>query len=936
MENKNIATLETEIYKRDAIAINRLGMYRKLQEMYGTDTAEEYLRQLEEHEIYRNDETGILGKSYCASVTLYPFLFHGNTCIGGTSEAPKNLASFNGAFINLVFALASQFCGAISTPEWLSYMDYFIRREYGDDYYLHADNVVDLSTRHRTIDKVITDGFEQVVYSINQPAAARGNQSCFWNIAYFDHPYFDGMFENFVFPDGTPMKWESVNWLQKRFMKWFNQERRRKLLTFPVETVNLLDDGTDFVDQEWANFTAEMWAEGHSFFVYRSDSVDSLASCCFAPDTRVLAKSSKGVFLTSIEELHNMKYTGNKPNFCVFHNGSWKSANTIALPKRQMYRIRTTNKKEVVATDNHLFPTLRGDVRADELTEDDYILFNTMVLDAIPERNDNLTYAQGFLIGMYLGDGSMDTNGPCQSTTNFSLNAEKYEQCIKLMNEALEDIGIVQEFSLGKIYNHVYPVRLYGDALKNFILKYVSGRYASEKRLNTEALMQSREFRRGILDGLYATDGGNNNRIYTTSESLLHDMECLCTSLGLNTVIDISDRTDEPVIIRGAEWKRNYPLYCLRWYGECNKRSMGNIYVVRNNGMYFRVNMVEKLNDTSYETVYCFEVKDQREPYFTLPNGMITHNCRLRNELQDNTFSYTLGAGGVSTGSKCVMTINVNRLVQNAIWDDPMNDIREAMSVMVDKVHKYLLAFNAILKDRQAAGLLPVYDARFVKLEKQYLTVGINGFIEGAESLGIEPEADNPEYVKYAEAVLQPIYAANRRDRSEDIMWNCEMIPAESLGVKNATWDRAEKLFVPRDCYNSYFFRVEDPKVNVLDKLKLHGREFTRYLDGGSACHINLDEHLTKEQYALLLRAAIRTGCNYLTFNVPNTLCRSCGYISKRRLDKCPKCGSDDLDYATRVIGYLKLISRFAEARQEEAGRRHYSKGLEDDHESSD
>ena len=275
MVNKNIATLETEIYKTDAIRMNRLAMYRKLSEMYGVDTAEEYLRQLEEHEIYRHDETGIIGKPYCASVTLYPFLFHGNTTIGGTSDAPKNLAAFNGSFINLVFALASQFCGAISTPEWLSYMDYFIRREYGDDYYLRADTCVDASTRKRTIDKVITDSFEQVVYSLNQPAAARGNQSVFWNIAYFDKPYFHGMFENFVFPDGTPMHWESVNWLQKRFMKWFNRERLRKLLTFPVETVNLLDDGSDYVDQEWKDFVAEMWAEGHSFFVYRSDSVDS-------------------------------------------------------------------------------------------------------------------------------------------------------------------------------------------------------------------------------------------------------------------------------------------------------------------------------------------------------------------------------------------------------------------------------------------------------------------------------------------------------------------------------------------------------------------------------------------------------------------------------------------------------------------------------------
>ena len=282
------------------------------------------------------------------------------------------------------------------------------------------------------------------------------------------------------------------------------------------------------------------------------------------------------------------------------------------------------------------------------------------------------------------------------------------------------------------------------------------------------------------------------------------------------------------------------------------------------------------------------------------------------------------------------MTINVNRLVQNAVWDNGLQDVRDDMTEMVEKVHKYLLAFNAILKERQAAGLLPVYDAGFVTPEKQYLTIGVNGFIEGAESLGIEIDADNPQYIAYAEAVLQPIYEANRKARKDGILFNTELVPAESLGVKNAAWDKADKLFVLRDCYNSYFFRVEDPKVNVLDKLKLHGRAFTKYLDGGSACHINLDEHLTKEQYALLLKAAIRTGCNYLTFNIPNTLCKKCGYISKHRLDECPKCHSRSLDYATRVIGYLKLVSRFAEARQEEEHQRYYAKGLEASHGQGD
>ena len=281
-----------------------------------------------------------------------------------------------------------------------------------------------------------------------------------------------------------------------------------------------------------------------------------------------------------------------------------------------------------------------------------------------------------------------------------------------------------------------------------------------------------------------------------------------------------------------------------------------------------------------------------------------------------------------------MISINVNRLVQDAVWDTPLRDVMDRMEIQIEKIHKYLIAFNEILKERLAAGLLPVYDAGYIALDKQYLTIGVNGLVEGAEALNIPVEADNPEYIAYVDAVLSPIYAANRAARTSELMFNTEMVPAEGLGVKNAAWDKVSKLYVPRDCYNSYFFVVEDPTVNVLDKLRFHGKAFTRYLDGGSACHINLDEHLTKEQYLFLLNAAIRTGCNYLTFNVPNTLCNACGYISKHRLDVCPKCDSRDLDYATRIIGYLKLISRFAHDRQIEANKRHYSHGLEEHHES--
>lgn len=576
VENKNVATCAEELCKREKIGCNRLLMIDKLKELYGEETANEYIRQLESHEIYKHDETSIY--PYCVSITMYPFLFDGLKGLGGLSEAPTNLDSFCGSFINLVFAVAAQFAGAVSTPEFLMYMDYFIRKDYGDKYFLNPDREITVNDvlRNRTIKEIITDKFQQVIYSINQPAAARGFQAVFWNIAYFDEPYFKGMFEDFVFPDATSPKWESVSWLQKEFMKWFNDERLKKVLTFPVETMNLLNDGKKYVDNTYADFQAEMYSKGHSFFTYTSDSVDSLASC-----------------------------------------------------------------------------------------------------------------------------------------------------------------------------------------------------------------------------------------------------------------------------------------------------------------------------------------------------------CRLRNELQDNTFSYTLGAGGVSTGSKGVITINLNRLVQNAT--NNKQDISDSVREQTIKIHKYLTAFNEIMKDNFKSNLLGVYNAGFISLDKQFLTIGINGSTEGAEFLGIDI-SPNDEYFTYIEKILRPIYEENKKAKTKDLMFNTEYVPAENLGVKNAKWDREDGYFVPRDCYNSYFYKVEDDSCNVIDKFILHGSKATKYLDGGSALHANLEEHLTKEQYKKLGEVAIKTGCSYYTFNIPNTICNDCGFISKHKLSKCPKCNSENLDYITRIIGYLKRVSRFSETRQREEEKRHYEK----------
>ena len=272
---KNIVTLNGELFKGDIIKVNRTILTDKIREMYGEDLAKEYIQMLESHVLYKHDETSIM--PYCVAITMYPFLLEGLQPIGGLSAKPKNLDSFCGMFVNLVFAISSQFAGAVATGEFLMYFDYFARKEWGDDYWKRPEEMVD---KHRNIDKTLEQKFQQIVYSINQPAAARNFQSVFWNISYFDKYYFEGLFGEFVFPDGTKPVWDSLNWLQKKFMSWFNEERTKCILTFPVETVALLTDGEDIRDKEWADFTAEMYSKGHSFFTYTSDSADSLSSCC--------------------------------------------------------------------------------------------------------------------------------------------------------------------------------------------------------------------------------------------------------------------------------------------------------------------------------------------------------------------------------------------------------------------------------------------------------------------------------------------------------------------------------------------------------------------------------------------------------------------------------------------------------------------------------
>lgn len=421
----------------------------------------------------------------------------------------------------------------------------------------------------------------------------------------------------------------------------------------------MVHDNNDIVDKEYKDLCAEMYAEGHSFFTYLSDSADSLASCCFSGDTKVLWKNSyDGVKLTTLKELYDLKWEPYKKNLTIFHNGSWVKGKAIKLPPRPLYKVETYNNKVFYMTDNHINVTLRGEVTTENLTTDDYLMFNTMCLQAPPENDEHLTYEMGFVVGAFLGDGSFgqdDSNGVIH-TTHFSLNADKYRTCRPIMEKCLQQMGLEAEVKLGSIYNSVYPVSINSKEVVAMIQRWTlwtRGTLSFNKKLNLECLVQSSEFRKGILEGWYTTDGGNSNRCYTVSSELAENMEVLITSLGMQSIINISDRTSEPVIIRGEKFARNYPLYCVRWYESNNTRKNKDVnksWIKFNNSIYFRIKSIE-LTDRK-EDAYCIECKE--EPYFTLPCGLITHNCRLRNELAENTFSPTSGLTGVDLALICL------------------------------------------------------------------------------------------------------------------------------------------------------------------------------------------------------------------------------------------------------------------------------------------
>ena len=594
---KNVANLEGEVYKTTNRLIQRQRMKNELQTLF-PEVADQYEKDLNHHIIYAHDEScAPTVKFYCQADSLYPLMTEGVGNIDGvTPSAPNDLQSFSGQITNLTFLLSSQCKGAVAFGEYFVALNYYVVIEFGPKWYDNLDHEVTTADCRisRTVKGQILKAFKQFVWGINQPASNRCFQSPFTNISYYDHTYFDALFKDFCYPDGSKPEWKAVDTLQRLFMKWFNEVRLKQVLTFPVETFAMVHDGQDIIDKDYKELCAEMYAEGHSFFTYISDSADSLASC-----------------------------------------------------------------------------------------------------------------------------------------------------------------------------------------------------------------------------------------------------------------------------------------------------------------------------------------------------------CRLRNELAENTFSPTSGLTGVMTGSCNVITINVNRFVQDTVrkhalqghWLQHTEQFKEELVAILERVYKYHIAFKTMLYDLEDKGMFAASNGGYIYMSKLYSTIGINGLNEGARFLGMQVN-NNAEYIQFLQLILGTIKEQNKlhsiHDRKRPVLFNSEVVPAEGLGGKNYNWDKADGYWVPADenLYNSYFYNAHDD-TSVLDKFILHGRQTYQFTDGGSAAHINLDDHLSKAQYLKLIDFAIANGTNYFTFNIPNSKCEDCGHVVKKPICTCPRCNSQHITQYTRVIGYLRPIKTFGKDRQIEAAKRVYSNGKE-------
>lgn len=911
--HKDIVSLENEMSKPHSklLAFNKI--FYELKKTYGYRTAVEWLRNEWDGHFYLHDAYNTTMKPYCYAYDLEKLVNEGLYFIDNfNAKAPQHLTTFTDFVAEFISYCCNRSSGAVGLPSFLVYSFYFWKKDCENQYLIMSPEY------YRD------QSFQEIIYRLNQPFLRSGVQSSFTNFSIFDRPYLEALFGGKEYPDGTFIidYVDDIIEYQKAFMRVVSEVRSQCMMTFPVLTYALLRKDGEFIDEEFAKWCClhnMKWGDSN-FFI--SDDVTSLSNCCLHGDEYVLTKSDAGIRYCPIRDVVCGRHDDYRKNMSVYHNGSWVRAKPIKLAYRDlMYRITTANGKSTTVTGNHLIPTLRGDVRADQLTNADYIMFNTMTLDSYVNRDNNLSYEQGYVIGAYAGDGSIEG-----TRVTFSLSDVKVEEMLNTLRRGVAMIDAdctLSETSYDD--SRLVSVSCGSEKLVAFIRKYLSGGYANTKAFEACSLYENREFRKGIIDGWYATDGGNSNRIYSTSEMLIRTGDMICTSIGMNTTMAVDDsRVGEVAFVDGdKEYCHNYPVWCLRYYENTNRRHLNDVYVVRNNSVFFKIQSINTF-DNNEEYVYCFEIDDKYEPYFTLPNGMITHNCRLRSDIKDLGYFNSLGNVALEVGSVKVNTINLARLSYEC---DTTEEYLETLKEKAILCLKVLERVRHIIRRNVEKGLLPNYSLQLMDMSKQYNTIGIIGLYEALQKYGfiVKDEFGNVSYtdggIEFAQDIMDVLNETkNEFTKDAGYMANIEQIPGERAA---SILMQKDKMLFPDEAYDLPLYGNQWIPLGI--KTTLHEKvRISAILDnacnGGSIAHINLDAPIYDFDTAWkLLNYVADEGVQYFAFNLRISACKhNHGFYG----NTCPECGEPVETTYQRIVGFLVPTKTYSAERKAEFAMR--------------
>jgi len=761
-------------------------------------------------------------------------------------------------------------------------------------------------------------------------------QSPFTNISFFDEPTLKQVFKDYRYPDGSsPLDEPYLSTIKKVQKIWMEFVARKDPKTgfpyrFPVHTVNItVDSKNKVIDRDFFDLYCSLNKEGIFNVYIVNDGNARIASCCFHPKQKVLVKDSPtGIKLVEIGD-YLERSIDDRQNWRVYHNGSWVKARPVRVPyNRKWYKITTVNKKEIIVTDDHVHPTLNGDKKTVDLKIGDYLLFSSYPLISMRDRDYlEYDYFDGFVIGAFLGDGSFYRINDTVYRVCFCINPDKYETLMPILKLVVERIDKDINISLYQQRDTCIVLTINSKKFVDYIEKFVGGIYCHERYPILDSVLRcKRDFRIGLIGGLYLTDGGNSNRIYTTSKQMAENLEVIFTTLGIPTVIDVSDRTDEPVVIREEEFSRNYPLYCIRFYDASASRDFAGLYKIHNNSIYFKVIKIEEVENRE-GMAYCFEIKNEDEPYFTLPNGIITHNCRLVNditELMEYRGIDSFGNGGINIGSARVVTINLPRIALEA--KQLAKGSSKKYGIIVEKLVRTILitriiqagallvSHRELLKDRINQGFLKFFKPLgWLDLDRMFFsTVGLVGIYEFAELLGYD--LATKEGINFIKDILILINDKVRElSQKWGVPFNVEQIPGETAAI---TLAKKDKLLYDTDytLYSNQFIPLWKD-ILLTERIEIDGI-LDEYFGGGVISHLNVGKILSTYHVKRITEYAIEKELRHFALNLVFSRCKN-GHVVNNDIDVCPNCGSTEITKLTRIVGYFVPINNWVKERRE-------------------